>query len=93
MSTLPSLPDLHLPDAVKLPDLGSIFSTGLENAIPGASAVSAVSSALGGDTLLSKITTANAIAIILGLILIAAGVFSFDKVQQTVGYAAKAAAV
>lgn len=90
MSTLPSLPNLS---NLKLPDLGSIFSTGLENAIPGASLASSVAPVLGGDTLVSKLTTANAVAIILGLILIAAGVFSFDKVQQTVGYAAKAAAV
>lgn len=93
MSTsFPSLPKLG-----NLPSLGDILKnsvdTGLENAIPGASAISSVASSLGGDTLVSKLTTANAVAIILGLILIAAGVISFKEVQTVVINSAKAAAV
>lgn len=52
----------------------------------------AVSNATSGITDWFSAHLGQIVCILLGLMLVAAGIFQFDKVQQTVGYAARAAA-
>lgn len=85
MNPLPPLPSISDSQAsvTPSPSVASTIASGISNAVTGG-----VSSALLGGLPIQRV-----VVIVLGLLLIAAGIFAFKPVRETVVTSAKAAAM
>lgn len=81
---------MPLPELNSLPTLGDFGQAAKDAAT--AAAKAAATGALPGTGLIFGFSAGNIVIIILGLLLIAAGIFSIKEVKETAGTVAKVAA-